>query len=270
MTRGAGGGGGRVLAILPHTNHVCVPPMWARRYVIQTLGTTCVWNHPKALCTATHMSVNPPWLDLSTCCEPTVVDYVYSDVQQSLDVYSAQWVWCLTEGSASDSLSCVASASFSGTTWYLHATCQALEKVTLLQKLRIYTHFTNQHKGRCSLWSPSEYQQLLCNSCSQAIQHADNESNLGRWAELLEFRIPHLPFNRNPLLPRGGGATPRVLGRQLPPPPPRGLRPTVSCQRYEPKEPTGAEGTQRGYVAILPTCGPFSDSAPRSEAVGIP
>ena len=26
------------------------------------------------------------------------------------------------------------------------------------------------------------------------------------------------------------------------PPPPRGLRPTVSCQRYEPKEPTGAEG----------------------------
>ena len=67
-----------------------------------------------------------------------------------------------------------------------------------------------------------------------------------------------------------GGATPRVLGRQLPPPPPRGLRPTVSCQRYEPKEPTGAEGAQRGYVAILPTCGPFSDSAPCSEAVGIP
>ena len=67
-----------------------------------------------------------------------------------------------------------------------------------------------------------------------------------------------------------GGATPRVLGRQLPPPPPRGLRPTVSCQRYEPKEPTGAEGAQWGYVATLPTCGPFSDSAPRSEAVGIP
>ena len=69
---------------------------------------------------------------------------------------------------------------------------------------------------------------------------------------------------------KGGGATPRVLGRQLPPPPPRGLRPTVSCQRYEPKEPTGAEGAQWGYVATLPTCGPFSDSAPRSEAVGIP
>ena len=62
------------------------------------------------------------------------------------------------------------------------------------------THFKNQHKGRCSLWSPSEYQQLLCNSYSQAIQHADNESNLGRWAEVLEFRIPHLLFNRNPLL----------------------------------------------------------------------
>ena len=94
----------------------------------------------------------------------------------------------------------VASASFSGTIWYLHATCQALEKVTLLQKLRIYTHFRNQHKGRCGLWSPSEYQQLLCNSYNQAIQHADSESNLGRRAELLEFRIPHLPFHRNPLL----------------------------------------------------------------------
>ena len=41
-----------------------------------------------------------------------------------------------------------------------------------------------------------------------------------------------------------GGATPRVLGRQLPlpppPPPPRGLRPTVSCQRCRPQASMGA------------------------------
>ena len=88
---------------------------------------------------------------------------------------------------------------------------------------------------------------------------------------------PPIPACRNlksPLFatpPPGGGdsAGPRTPTTP-PPPPPRGLRPTVSCQRYEPKEPTGAEGAQRGYVAILPTCGPFSDSAPRSEAVGIP
>ena len=71
--------------------------------------------------------------------------------------------------------------------------------------------------------------------------------------------------------PGGGDAA----GPRTPttPPPPRGLRPTVSCQRYEPKEPTGAEGAegaQWGYVATLPTCGPFSDSALRSEALGIP
>ena len=43
-----------------------------------------------------------------------------------------------------------------------------------------------------------------------------------------------------------GGATPRVLGRQLPlpPPPPRGLRPTISCQRCCPQASMGAEGTQ--------------------------
>ena len=29
---------------------------------------------------------------------------------------------------------------------------------------------------------------------------ADNKSNLGCWAELLEYRVPHLPFNKNPLL----------------------------------------------------------------------
>ena len=43
----------------------------------------------------------------------------------------------------------------------------------------------------------------------------------------------------------GGGATPRVLGRQLPlppPPPPRGLRPTVSCQRCCPQASMGAKG----------------------------
>ena len=41
---------------------------------------------------------------------------------------------------------------------------------------------------------------------------------------------------------KGGGATPRVLGRQLPfpPPPPRGLRPTLSCQRCRPQASTGA------------------------------
>ena len=144
----------------PHTN---LPQMWACRYVIQTLGTTCVWNHPKTLCTASHMAIHPQWLDISTCCEPTVVDYVYSDVKRILDEDPAQWVWCLTEESSNDSLLCVASASFSGTIWYVHATCEALEKVTLvtlLQKLRIYTHYRNQHKGRCGLWSPSEYQQL--------------------------------------------------------------------------------------------------------------
>ena len=45
---------------------------------------------------------------------------------------------------------------------------------------------------------------------------------------------------------RGGGATPRVLGRQLPlpPPPPRGLRPTVSCQRCRPQSSMGAKGAR--------------------------
>ena len=184
----------------PHTNNVSVPPMWARRYVIQTLGTTCVWHHPKSLCTASHFAINPQWLDTSTCSAPTVVDYVYLDVTRILDEYPAQWVWCISEQSPCDSLSCVASASFAGTLWYLHATREALEKTTPLQKLRIYTHFRIQHKGRCRLWSTSEYHQLLCNSYSQAIQNADSESNLGRWAELLEYRIPHLPFQRNPLL----------------------------------------------------------------------
>ena len=50
------------------------------------------------------------------------------------------------------------------------------------------------------------------------------------------------------ICPRGGGATPRVLGRQLPlappPPPPRGLRPTVSCQRCRPQASMGGEGAR--------------------------
>ena len=159
-----------------------------------------MWHHPKSLGTALHFAIHPQWLDISTCSTPTVVDHVSSDVTRILVGYPAQWVWCLSEQARCDSLSCVAFAPFSGTMWYLHATCQALEKATPLQKLRIYTHFRIQHKGRCGLWSPPQYQQLLCNSCSQAIQHADSESNLGRWAELLEYRIPHLPFQRNPLL----------------------------------------------------------------------
>ena len=41
---------------------------------------------------------------------------------------------------------------------------------------------------------------MLCNAYTRAIEVADGESNLGCWAEPLEYRIPRLPFNRNPLL----------------------------------------------------------------------
>ena len=44
------------------------------------------------------------------------------------------------------------------------------------------------------------------------------------------------------VIPPGGGDSAGPRTPTTPPPPPRGLRPTVSCQRYEPKEPTGAEG----------------------------
>ena len=39
--------------------------------------------------------------------------------------------------------------------------------------------------------------------------------------------MPLMSYEADP-----GGATPRVQGRQLPPPPTRGLRPTISCQMY--------------------------------------
>ena len=40
-----------------------------------------------------------------------------------------------------------------------------------------------------------------------------------------------------------GGATPRVLGCQLPPPPhPRGLQARFSCQRCRPQDSMGTEG----------------------------
>ena len=64
----------------------------------------------------------------------------------------------------------------------------------------------------------------------------------------------HTPMLCKDLLPKALGicGTVEVTSRgwQLrgsqdanpPLPPPRGLRPIVSCQSYEPKEPTGAEG----------------------------
>ena len=44
------------------------------------------------------------------------------------------------------------------------------------------------------------------------------------------------------LSPGGGGGDSAGPRTPTTPPPPRGLRPTVSGQRYEPKESTGAKG----------------------------
>ena len=55
--------------------------------------------------------------------------------------------------------------------------------------------------------------------------------------------VTFLPFSV--LAQSGGGGGGDSAGPRTPttpPPPPRGLRPTVSWQRYEPKEPTGAKG----------------------------
>ena len=84
--------------------------------------------------------------------------------------------------------------------WYLHTTRAALSATTSLQRLRVHALFKDQKKGRSSLWAASDYQQLLCNAYTRAIRTADRDSNLGRWAALLEFCITHLPYQKNPLL----------------------------------------------------------------------
>ena len=124
----------------------------------------------------------------------------------------------------------VASAAYSGTTWYLHASAAALANTRELQRLRVHSHFKNQHKGRSHLWRPSEYQRMLCNAYTRAIQAADADKNPGRWAELLEYGIswaraldcravsslldanPPLEVGRRPL---GGGGGGFFLGGEL-------------------------------------------------------
>ena len=78
-----------------------------------------------------------------------------------------------------------------------------------------------------------------------AVQ-VDDEDSLeppAKKARLTVFPCPCLALG-----PRGGRLRVSQDANYPPPPPLRGLRPTVGCQRYEPKEPTGAEG---GYVATL-------------------
>ena len=96
--------------------------------------------------------------------------------------------------------SCIAAGVFQQVMWYLHTTRDVLFATTSLQRLRVHALFKNQNKGWSSLRAASDYQQLLCNAYTRAITAAERDSNLGRWAELLEFRITHLPYQKNPLL----------------------------------------------------------------------
>ena len=101
--------------------------------------------------------------------------------------------------------------------------------------------FTTQEDGNSALRTscPAAYRKkgLVCPSFAS--------SAFGMEVGVLEY-IPVLP-------PSGhhGGCGSAGLGHNPPPPPPpplpatpRGLRPTVSCQRCRPKEPMGSEGAQ--------------------------
>ena len=176
-----------------------LPRMWARGFVILTIGTTCVQHHPKALCTALQTATNEVRVDTSTCKEPLAMDYVTSDVGVDPPDCERRRVWSIQDDPPLPSLLLVASASLSGTRWYLFPTYAAIDSLFSVKRPRLHSHF-NQHKGRSVLWQPCEYQQLLCHACTRTIQMANADSNSGRWAELWGGQIRHLPFWRNPLL----------------------------------------------------------------------
>ena len=177
-----------------------VPPMWARRFVILKLGCVCVWSHPRHFVSAHHIAVNNQWSDTSSCDSPNAIDYVPSDVAGFAPDGPQQWIWSENPETPDVSFKPVVCARYAGTVWHLHASCAAIEATSLLQSLRLHAHFKHQDKGHGTLWKPSEYQQLLCNTYTKAIHKADIDSDLGGWAELLEYRLQHLPYHRNPLL----------------------------------------------------------------------
>ena len=181
--------------------------MRAHQFVIMTLNTTCVWQHPKALCSTLHFPLDSRWREINTSQDPTAIDYVHEDTPGWIANCAAQWVWCLEEAPPKTRVTvccrCVVFGHlrrFRAPCGFLHAFLAALNNTPPLQRLRLHAHFKHQHKGRSLLWTPSEYQRMLCNAYTRAIELANADSNLGCWAELPEYQIPHLPFNRNPLL----------------------------------------------------------------------
>ena len=106
---------------------------------------------------------------------------------------------------------------------------------------------------------------LITNDCFQSCSETTWAAHTSSRHECPNSRPPcPRPRERHAVqrwyfTPGGGGGGGNSAGPRTPtsPPPPRGLRPTVSCQRYEPREPTGAKGAEWGYVATLPTCGPL-------------
>ena len=113
--------------------------------------------------------------------------------------------------------------------------CRGVEALVMGGEITIPT------VGRCCWLSPSIIRTAsapsLCWLC-----------RMSSWNEAKRLNTAETGAMQTALLrePRGGGggATPRLLGHQLPPPP-RGLRPTVSCQRCRPQASMGAKGAQR-------------------------
>ena len=184
-------------------NSPVTPPMWAGRFVILALDSVCVRHHPKTLCSTKHFSVYERWQRYNMIPAPPTVDYISHDVTGMFPDCERQWVWSTSHVNPFSDLSdfnCVAGGEFQQVMWYLHTTRGALAATTSLQWLRVHALFENHKKGWSNLWAASDYQQLLCNAYTRAIRTADRDSNLGRWAELLEFCITHRPYQKNPLL----------------------------------------------------------------------
>ena len=189
-----------------HKIQIPMPPLHIQRRLLITLDGVSVWNHPACRATMLHRPLRPrPPPEPPPPPPPTSDRQHYAghweDVGPGLftsfSVQHCLWVWAPEQSPIQHILelhlvTCIK-------IFELHATPTTLQTLSSVKRQRLTLLFVEYGTWSLQSSEPAHRGHIL-KAIMYQMRYALNETNLGRWAEILQASIPYWPYLTLPSL----------------------------------------------------------------------
>ena len=200
---------GRARDIIEHSNrHIPMPALDIQWQLLHILEGVSVWDHPACCATVQHIPVRPrpppepppPPLNTHAHADTHYVANWSDIVTKIFSSFSTEVklrVWAQAGSGLEEMPQLRQICTIEG--HMLWATTSAWEYLSTIQTQRLYMLFSEH--GKCAFPVPiPPHRDTIFSALLYQMQRALAETNLGRWAELMQASIPFWPFTKPPSL----------------------------------------------------------------------